>query len=130
MRLLAHRLRRWAQLPLLLASLWTWSGGWFCADGRQCEPPTRSACCCGEGEEGAAPLARIKAPACGCYFRLDESETLAGSRLTLEPAVLPAPGVAYSPGDTGLILPLRPRSVPPREPPSLRLCAPRGPPAA
>jgi hypothetical protein len=71
-----------ALLPLLILSGLIGPGGWFCADGRLCEPAFAATCCCGcpedgvpardccPGETGPHGEAGLRS-SCGCYYHAE-----------------------------------------------------------
>jgi hypothetical protein len=78
MRFRFRRLLAVLLLPLILGAFpgWTDSGGWFCADGQQCEPAAALTCCCAATapctgsrcDEPGVPAATLSAGPCGCYY--------------------------------------------------------------
>lgn len=81
-------------LPLLIGtfSAEPASGGWYCADGLQCEPAAAYSCCCVVSspcaddqcrEEGGEHHAAVTAGPCGCYYHAGPLD----SDLQKQPAV-------------------------------------------
>jgi hypothetical protein len=88
-----------ALLPLLILVGPVGPGGWYCADGSQCEPWFAASCCCGCGATDCAgdgsescrseiDSPKVAAASCDCYYHAEAVASLVKSVPTAEHGTL------------------------------------------